>query len=61
MIGGFGVDQLYVDPNPVAAPLHGALKHIADVQLAADLFEINRFALVSKCGVSADYERAADA
>ena len=61
MVGGFGIDQLHVHPKPVAAPLHRAFEHVADVQLAADLFEINRFAFVSKCGVSADYERAADA
>ena len=61
VIAGFGVDQLHVHPKPVAATLHRAFEHVADVQLAADLLEINRFAFVGECGVSADDERAADA
>ena len=51
VIAGFGIDQLHVHPKPVAATLHRAFEHVADVQLAPDLFEINGFALVCKRGV----------
>src|SRR5262245_18744989 len=61
LIAGFGVDQLHVDPKSIAATLHRALEHIADVQLAADPSKINRFASVGKRGVSANHERASDA
>ena len=37
VVAGFGVDQLHIDPKPVAATLHRAFEHIADVQLASDL------------------------
>ena len=60
MIAGFSVDQLHTHPEPVAATLHRAFEHVADVQLASELFEINRRSLVGKCGMSADHERAAD-
>ena len=46
MIAGFGIDKLHVHPKPVAATLHRAFQHVADVQLAADLLEIDCFALV---------------
>jgi hypothetical protein len=57
---GFCVDQLYVYSKPVAAALHGAFKRVTNVQLAADLFEINSLALMSESGVSADDERPPD-
>jgi hypothetical protein len=43
-IAGFDVDQLHIYPKPFATTLDGALKDIANVQVAADLFDINRFA-----------------
>jgi hypothetical protein len=57
VIAGFSVDQLYVYSKPVAAALLGAFKRVTNVQLAADLFEINSLALISESGVSADDER----
>src|SRR5215510_8554633 len=60
MIAGLDVDQLHVDPKPVAASLHRAFQHVTDVQLAADPSKINRFAFERKCGVSANDERAMD-
>ena len=61
MIAGFGVDQLYIDPEPVAAALYRALQRVADVQFAADPLHIDRFALEGECGVARDNERAGDA
>jgi len=61
VIAGFGVDQLYVDPKPVAATLYRAFQHIADVQFTTDPLHIDRFALEGECGVARNDERASDA
>ena len=61
MIAGFGVDQLHVDAHAVSAALNAALQHIADVQLAADLLQIDGLALVGEGGIAPDHERAANA
>ena len=50
------VNELHVDAHAVRAALDAALEDIADVQLAADLFQIDGFALVSESGVAPDYE-----
>ena len=60
MIAGFGVDELHVDAHAVSAALNAALEHIADVQLAADLLQIDGLALVGEGGVAPDHERAAN-
>ena len=52
VIAGFGVDQLHVHPKPVAATLHRAFEHVADVQLAPDLLDVNGFTLVGERGVA---------
>jgi hypothetical protein len=57
----FDLDELCVHAKPLAATLDGAFQHIADLQLAADLPEINRFAFVGECGVPTDDESAAEA
>jgi hypothetical protein len=41
--------------------LYRAFEHIPDVQLAADLFNVDGFSPVRKSGVAGDDERAADA
>jgi hypothetical protein len=41
MIARFGVDELHIDAHAISAALNAALKNIADVQLAADLPQIN--------------------
>ena len=61
MIAGFSVDQLHVHPKAVAATLHRAFKHIADVQLAPELLHVNGFALERERGVARNDERATDA
>jgi hypothetical protein len=58
MIARFGVDELDIDAHTVSAALNAALKDIADVQLAADLLQINVLALEGEGGVAPDHERA---
>ncbi len=41
MIARFGVDELHVDAHAVSAALDAALEDIADVQLAADLLQVD--------------------
>ena len=45
MIAGLGIDQLHVHPKPVAAALHRAFQHVADVQLAPDPLHVNALPL----------------
>jgi hypothetical protein len=59
-MAGFGVDQLYIDPKPVATALYRAFQNVIDIQFAADPFHIDRFALERECGVARDDERAGD-
>src|SRR6516164_8830212 len=61
VIAGFGVDQLHVDAEAVAATLHRAFEHIADVQLTSQLLYVNPFSLEGERGVTCNYERATDA
>ena len=61
MIARFGVDELDIDAHAVSAALDAALEDIADVQLAADLLQIDGLALVGEGGVAPDHERAANA
>jgi len=60
MTTGLRSDKLHVHPKSISAPLHGTLEDVADVQLSADLLQIDRLALVGECSVPADHERAAD-
>ena len=61
MIAGFGVDQLHIHPKAVAATLHRAFEHIADVQLASQLLYVDGFALERERGVARNHERTSDA
>ena len=61
MTAGLSVNELNVDAHAVPAALDAALEDIADVQLAADLLQIDGFALVGECGVAPDHERASNA
>ena len=58
---GLGVDQLHVDAHAVSAALHAAFEHIAHVELAADLLQVDGLALVGEGGVAADDEGAGNA
>jgi len=52
---------LHAHPKTIPAPLHGTFEHVTNIQLAANLLEIDCFALVSKCGVPTNHERDSDA
>ena len=41
MIAGFGVDELDIDARAIAAALDAAFEDIANIQLAADLLQID--------------------
>src|SRR6516225_8166245 len=60
VIAGFGIDQLHVHPKAVAATLHRAFEHIADVQLTSQLLYVDRLALEGERGVARNHERAID-
>lgn len=55
MIAGLGIDELHIDPKPAAA------EHISYVQLSANSFHIDRFALKREGGIARDDKRAGDA
>jgi hypothetical protein len=55
-----GVDELGVDPRPIAARLHRAFENIAHAQILADRLGVDRLALVSHGRVVRDDEGAAD-
>jgi hypothetical protein len=57
MIASLRVDQLHIDAHAVSAALNAALEHIAYVQIAPDLLQVDGFALVSESGVASDHER----
>ena len=54
MIAVFAVDQLHVHAHAIGRTLDAALEHIADVELASDLFEVDRLVLVAEGGVAPD-------
>ena len=56
MTARLGVDQLDIDAHPVSAALNAAFEDIADVQLPADLLQIDGLALVGEGGVAADHD-----
>src|SRR5277367_4650802 len=60
MIARFSVDELHVDAHAVSAALNAALQHVADVQFAADLLQIDGLALEGESGVTPDHERASN-
>src|SRR5271166_3611150 len=52
MIAALGVDELDIHPDAIGRALDAAFEHIAYVELASDLFEIERLVLVAESGVS---------
>ena len=56
MRAGFGIDQLGVDPDPIARASDAALQHIAHPELAADLLGVHRFVLVGEGRIAGDHE-----
>ena len=61
MRAGAGVDELGVDPHPIAARLHRAFENIAHAQILADRLGVDRLALEGHGRVARDDEGVADA
>jgi hypothetical protein len=47
MIAGLGVDKLDINAHTAATALDASLQDVADVQLAADLLQIDMFSLIA--------------
>src|SRR6266446_3730797 len=52
MLSACRLDELAADANTVARPPQAALDHVADPELAGELFRICSFALVAKAGIA---------
>ena len=61
MGSGLRLDQLHVHPHPLAAALDAALQHIAHVEIAADLADVDRLPAIGEGGVAGDDDGAGDA
>jgi len=61
VVARFRVNQLHVHPKAVVTTSYRTFEHIADDQLASQLFYISGFALEGECGIARDHERAMDA
>ena len=56
---GNGIDQLHVDPDPVAGPLHAAFEHGRNTEFAGDLRDrFFRVLVLHDRGARDDFERA---
>ncbi|MGA8714375.1 MAG: hypothetical protein WB647_15325, partial [Roseiarcus sp.] len=49
-----GVDELGVDPHPIAARLHRAFENIAHAQILADRLDVDRLALEGHGRIACD-------
>src|SRR6516162_8942606 len=58
MRAGLGLNQLDIDAHTISRSLDTAFEHIAHVEFASDLLEINRLALVCEGCAAPDDERA---
>jgi len=52
-----GLDQLTGDADPVTGLANAALEHIVHAEFAADLFDIDGFALVGEARIARDHEQ----
>ena len=52
------VDHLGVDPDPIGGTANAAFKHVANAEIAADLADIRRPALIGEGGIAGDDEEA---
>ena len=57
---GCGVDQLGADADAFAGAANAALQHVAHSELAPDLSDIRRLALVLEAGITRDDEQLAE-
>ena len=60
VVAGLAVDQLGVDPNPIAGLADAAFQHVGDVELARDLADIESLALERECGVAGNDREGRD-
>src|SRR5215472_10504896 len=58
MRAALGIDELSVEPDPLARVLHAAFEHVAHAELATDLTGVDRLALIGESGVARDREDA---
>ena len=56
MCAGLGRDELGVEGDVLAEATHAAFEHVAHAELTADLFGVDRLALVGEGGVAGDDE-----
>src|SRR5665213_3732366 len=61
MAVGCGVDQLTGNPDPVGRLADAAFQHVTHPEFAADLPDIDRFALVGEAGIARDNEQRLEA
>ena len=61
MAAGCRIDELRADAQPLAGAAHAAFEHVADAELARDLFHVDRTVLVDERRVAGDDEQPADA
>src|ERR1700719_3797831 len=52
MRAALGIDELRVDPDPAACILHATFEDVTHAELAADLADVDRLALVGESGVA---------
>jgi hypothetical protein len=55
------IDELGIDPDPIARALHTVFKDESHTEFATDLASVDRLALVADGGVSRDHEDAGNA
>ena len=61
MSAAAGVDELGVDPHPIAARLHRAFEDIARAQILADRLGVDRLTFVGEGRIARDDEGVAHA
>src|ERR1700692_2579143 len=59
MIAALRVDKLDVHSDAIGRALDAAFEHVAYVEFASDLFEVDRLVLVAESGVSPDHPHPA--
>ena len=60
MCARHGVDELPGDAHAICRLAHATFEHIADAEFAADLFHVDRSALVGEGRIASDNEQPLD-
>ena len=61
MHAGPGLDKLCGNAHAVARLAHRAFEHVANTELAADLLQVDRLALIRKARIAGDHKEPANA